>query len=290
MPIATKEISINKKVSVGGSNPFFLIAGPCVIESKDHAYNLAIEIKQTCEKLQISFIFKASYDKANRSSISSYRGPGLKEGLEILRTIKEELDIPVLSDVHETYQIDEAAKTLDIIQIPALLSRQTDLIIGAAKTQKPLNLKKGQFSSPYEMKNAVEKAVSQGNENIILTERGTFFGYNNLVFDIRSIPIMKNWGFPVVIDASHSVQKPGGEGTFSGGEAGFIPYIAKAGTSVGADGVFLEVHENPPKARSDSRNSLKLNELHNLLLSLQELKKAADINSNPHWGIIKNDD
>jgi 2-dehydro-3-deoxyphosphooctonate aldolase (KDO 8-P synthase) len=277
MPITAKEIIINKKVKIGGSNPFFLIGGPCVIENQEHAYYLAKEIKGICEKLQISFIFKASYDKANRSSISSYRGPGLEAGLQILRIIKEELDIPVLSDVHETAQVEKAARVLDVIQIPALLSRQTDLIVEAAQTLKPLNLKKGQFLSPHEMKNVVEKASSQGNENIILTERGTFFGYNNLVFDVRSIPIMKSWGFPVVIDASHSSQKPGGEGTFSGGEAEFIPHIAKAGTSVGADGVFLEAHDNPSEALSDGYNSLNLNDLQSLLASLLQLKKARDV-------------
>jgi len=282
MPIAAKEIIINKKVSIGGFNPFFLIAGPCAIESQDHAFYLAEEIKRICEELKIPFIFKASYDKANRSSISSYRGPGLEAGLRILHSIKKELDIPILSDVHETTQIEKAAHVLDIIQIPALLCRQTDLILEAAKTQRPLNLKKGQLLSPYEMKNVVEKALTQGNENIILTERGTFFGYNNLVFDIRSIPIMKSWGFPVVIDASHSVQRPGGKETFSGGDAEFIPYIAKAGTSVGADGIFLEVHDKPAKALSDSFNSLNLNALRSLLLSLLQLIKATDSDNNPH--------
>ena len=280
MPIVPKEILINEKVKIGGTNPFFLIGGPCVIENQDHAFFMAKEIKKICENLQISFIFKASYDKANRSSISSYRGPGAERGLEILRTIKDELLVPVLSDVHETNQIEKAAQILDVIQIPALLSRQTDLIIEASKTQKPLNLKKGQFLSPHEMKNAVEKALSQGNEKLIITERGTFFGYNNLVFDIRSIPIMKKWGFPVVIDASHSVQKPGGEGSSSGGEAEFIPYKAKAGVSVGADGVFLEVHDNPSQALSDKHNSLILKDLRNLLASLLRLKQARDMNNN----------
>jgi 2-dehydro-3-deoxyphosphooctonate aldolase (KDO 8-P synthase) len=241
---------------------------------------MAKEIKKICEDLQISFIFKASYDKANRSSISSYRGPGAEQGLEILRTIKDELLVPVLSDVHETNQIEKAAQILDVIQIPALLSRQTDLIVEASKTQKPLNIKKGQFLSPHEMKNAVEKALSQGNENLIITERGTFFGYNNLVFDIRSIPVMKKWGFPVVIDASHSVQKPGGEGSSSGGEAEFIPYMAKAGVSVGADGVFLEVHDNPSQALSDKYNSLILKDLRNILASLLRLRQARDMNNN----------
>ena len=280
MPIVPKEILINEKVKIGGTNPFFLIGGPCVIENQDHAFFMAKEIKKICENLQISFIFKASYDKANRSSISSYRGPGAERGLEILRTIKDELLVPVLSDVHETNQIEKAAQILDVIQIPALLSRQTDLIVEAAKTQKPLNLKKGQFLSPHEMKNAVEKALSQGNEKLIITERGTFFGYNNLVFDIRSIPIMKKWGFPVVIDASHSVQKPGGEGNSSGGEAEFIPYKAKAGVSVGADGVFLEVHDNPSQALSDKYNSLLLKDLPNLLTSLLRLRQARDMNNN----------
>jgi len=280
MPIVPKEILINEKVKIGGTNPFFLIGGPCVIENQDHAFFMAKEIKKICENLQISFIFKASYDKANRSSISSYRGPGAERGLEILRTIKDELLVPVLSDVHETNQIEKAAQILDVIQIPALLSRQTDLIVEAAKTQKPLNLKKRQFLSPHEMKNAVEKALSQGNEKLIITERGTFFGYNNLVFDIRSIPIMKKWGFPVVIDASHSVQKPGGEGSSSGGEAEFIPYKAKAGVSVGADGVFLEVHDNPSQALSDKYNSLLLKDLPNLLTSLLRLRQARDMNNN----------
>ena len=280
MPIVPKEILINEKVEIGGTNPFFLIGGPCVIENQEHAFFMAKEIKKICENLKISFIFKASYDKANRSSISSYRGPGAERGLEILRTIKDELHVPVLSDVHETNQIEKAAQVLDVIQIPALLSRQTDLIVEASKTQKPLNLKKGQFLSPQEMKNVVEKALSQGNEKLIITERGTFFGYNNLVLDICSIPIMKKWGFPVVIDASHSVQKPGGEGSSSGGEAEFIPYKAKAGVSVGADGVFLEVHDNPSQALSDKYNSLILKDLRNLLASLLRLKQARDVNNN----------
>lgn len=280
MAIVPKEIILNSHVKIGGTNSFFLICGPCVIENEDHAYSMAKEIKQISSSLQIPFIFKASYDKANRSSLSSFRGPGLQKGLEILRFIKNDLSIPVLSDVHETNQIEAAAQVLDIIQIPAFLCRQTDLVIEAAKTKKPLNLKKGQFLSPEEMKNAVEKALSQGNENIILTERGTSFGYNNLIFDIRSIPIMKKWGFPVVIDASHSIQRPGGEGAFSGGDSEFIPHIAKAGISVGADGIFLEVHDNPPEALSDSHNSLIINKLRTLLASLLHLKKARDMNNN----------
>ena len=273
MPIAAKEISIDQKIKLGAGNSLFLIAGPCVIESHDHAFFMAKEIKKICEDLRIPFIFKASYDKANRSSIQSYRGPGLEKGLEILKRIKKELSVPVLSDVHQISDIEKAAQVLDVIQIPAFLSRQTDLIVEAAKTKKPVNIKKGQFLSPHDMKNALDKALSQGNEKIILTERGAFFGYNNLVFDVRSIPIMKAWGYPVVIDASHSVQRPGGEGASSGGEAEFIPFIASAGISVGADGLFLEVHDNPSQALSDKHNSLIINKLNSLLASLFELKK-----------------
>jgi len=280
MPTDAKEIVINSKVKIGGANPFFLIGGPCVIESQKHALFMAKEINKICRDLQVSFIFKSSYDKANRSSISSYRGPGLEKGLEILSLVKKEVDVPVLSDVHETSQVEKAAQVLDVIQIPAFLCRQTDLIIEAARTRKPLNLKKGQFLSPYEMKNQVDKALSQGNEKIILTERGASFGYNNLVLDIRSIPIMKKWGFPVVIDASHSVQRPGGEGSASGGEPEFIPYLAKAGIAAGADGVFIEIHDNPLEAFSDKYNSLKIKELRGLLASLLRLKKAQDTDDN----------
>jgi len=269
-----KSIRISEDVSVGGAQPLFLIAGPCVIENEEHALDLGREIKKICAGLRIPFIFKASYDKANRSSLESFRGPGLKRGLEILKRVKTELRIPVLSDVHEVAQVEKAAEVLDIIQIPAFLCRQTDLIIEAAKTKKPLNLKKGQFLSPQEMRNAVEKALSQGNERLILTERGTFFGYNNLVFDIRSIPIMKAWGFPVVVDASHLVQKPGGRGVASGGEADFIPYMVSAGSAVGADGLFLEVHDNPAQALSDGPNSLIINKLKDVLRLALRIKRV----------------
>lgn len=272
MTTAAKEIEINARIRIGGRNPLFLIGGPCVIESEGHALSMAQSIKSVCENLKIPFIFKASYDKANRSSIKSYRGPGLEEGLKILQRIKDELHIPVLSDVHETIQVARAAEVLDVIQIPAFLSRQTDLILEAAKTGKPLNIKKGQFLSPHDMKNVIDKALSQENDKLILTERGTFFGYNNLVFDVRSIPTMKQWGFPVVMDASHSVQRPGGEGDFSGGEAEFIPLIAKAGISAGADGLFLEIHDNPSQALSDSRNSFNINKLENFLALCLRIK------------------
>ena len=274
MSSLAKEIKVGKNVMIGGRNTFFLIGGPCVIENEEHAFELAKKIKIICAELQIPFIFKASFDKANRSSLKSYRGPGLKEGLRILEQIKKELDVPVISDVHETSQVQKAAEVLDIIQIPAFLCRQTDLLLEAARSKKPVNIKKGQFLSPEEMKNAVDKILSQGNEDILLTERGTSFGYNNLVFDVRSIPIMREWGFPVVIDASHSVQKPGGKGISSGGEAHFIPYIAKAGISVGADGLFIETHNSPDKALSDGPNSFNIRDLQGMLAQLQRLKKA----------------
>jgi 2-dehydro-3-deoxyphosphooctonate aldolase (KDO 8-P synthase) len=274
MSTAKRDVQISEKIRIGGDHPFFLIGGPCVLESEEHALFLAREIQAICNDLSIPYIFKASYDKANRSSLGSYRGPGFQKGLQILENIKNRLGVPVLSDVHETIQVEKAAQVLDVIQIPALLCRQTDLLIEAARTKKPLNIKKGQFMAPHDMKNVVEKILSQGNENIILTERGTSFGYNHLIFDIRSIPIMKELGFPVVIDASHSVQKPGGKGSYSGGEAEFIPYMAAAGIAVGADGVFLEIHDNPSKALSDGYNSLKLNKLKDVLALILRLKKA----------------
>jgi len=274
MPTDSRDIRISPGVRIGRPGTFFLIAGPCVIESRDRTFRLARRLKSICAKLDVPFIFKASFDKANRSSIRSYRGPGLDRGLEILAEIKAELDIPVLSDVHETAQVAKAAEVLDVIQIPAFLCRQTDLLLAAARTQKPVNVKKGQFLSPYDMKNAVEKIESQGNRKIILTERGTMLGYNNLVVDIRSIPIMKRWGYPVVIDASHSVQKPGGRGSSSGGDREFIPAIARAATSAGADGVFLEVHDEPKAALSDKENALDIKDLKALLESLLRLTKA----------------
>jgi len=276
MNTAAREIEITSTVSVGGENRLFLIGGPCVIESEEHTLHMAKEIKGICENLDLPFIFKASYDKANRSSIESFRGPGLERGLAILNAVKAELNIPVLSDIHETGQVEKAAEVLDVIQIPAFLCRQTDLIVEAAKTKKPLNIKKGQFLSPYEITNVIGKVRSQGNDKILITERGASFGYNTLVFDVRSIPIMKRHGFPVVIDATHSVQKPGGEGKASGGEAEFIPHVARAGISVGADGLFLEVHDNPSQALSDSRNSFNLNDLHIFCASLLRLKKTVD--------------
>jgi 2-dehydro-3-deoxyphosphooctonate aldolase (KDO 8-P synthase) len=277
MPIAspkTKKIKISERVTIGGGGPLFLIAGPCVIESEEHALSLARQVKEICDRLGIAFIFKASYDKANRSSVKSFRGPGLEKGLKILRRVKEEAGVPVLSDVHETSQVAPAAEVLDVLQIPAFLCRQTDLIVEAARTQRPLNLKKGQFLSPQEMENVVEKAASQGNDSVLLTERGTFFGYNNLVFDVRSIPVMKQWGQPVVLDATHLVQRPGGRGVASGGEAEFIPTMVRAGVAAGADGLFLEVHDYPERALSDGYNSLNINELESILGVAMRIRDA----------------
>jgi 2-dehydro-3-deoxyphosphooctonate aldolase (KDO 8-P synthase) len=273
MPTAASAVRISPDVRIGGGR-LFLIAGPCVIESRRHAFALALRAKKVCAKLGLPFIFKASFDKANRSSADSFRGPGLKKGLAILAEIKRELGVPVLSDVHEAAQVEAAAEVLDVLQIPAFLCRQTDLLLAAARTGKPVNVKKGQFLSPRDMKNAVDKIRSQGNEKIILTERGTMFGYNNLVVDFRSIPIMRSFGVPVAIDASHSVQKPGAEGASSGGEREFIPLIARAGVAAGADGVFIEIHDKPERARSDRFNSFHVNELEALCRGLLRLREA----------------
>lgn len=279
MLTVAKEIKINDSLTLGGP-PLFLIGGPCVLESRDHAFRLAGEISAICQDLHVPFVFKASFDKANRSSIDAFRGPGLEEGLQILQEIKQAFGIPVLSDVHEAAQIPKAAEVLDILQIPALLCRQTDLVTAAADSGKPLNIKKGQFMSPAEIGNVVEKAARRGNQLLLLTERGTSFGYRNLVVDIRSIPIMKALGYPVVIDASHSVQQPGGMGTSSGGEAEFIPTIARAGIAAGCDGLFCEIHDHPGEALSDKYNSLNLNKLRILLRSLIKLRETTiEINS-----------
>lgn len=274
MPTASKGIEIAPGIEAGGEGPLLVVAGPCVLENEAHAVFLAREIAAICASLGVPYIFKASFDKANRSSGSSFRGPGLEKGLAILRTVKREAGVPVLSDVHETSQVDRAAEVLDVIQIPALLCRQTDLIHAAARTMKPLNIKKGQFLAPADMRHVLDKALDAGNCKIMLTERGTSFGYNNLVFDVRSIPVMRSFGYPVLIDASHSVQKPGGEGARSGGDVEFIPYVAMAGVAVGADGLFLEVHDDPAAALSDRHNSLNINKMKGLLATLLRIRGA----------------
>ena len=266
----TKEIRIGD-LKAGGENALFLIAGPCVIEDEKITLYSAEVIKKVCDKLDIPFIFKSSYDKANRSSIQSFRGVGLKKGLAVLEKVKRTHSVPVLSDVHSVDEAKEAAGVLDIIQIPAFLCRQTDLVVEAAKTGKPINIKKGQFISPWEMKNVIEKIESTGNKNIFLTERGTFFGYNNLVVDMKSIPIMRGFGYPVVFDVTHSLQLPGGLGKSSGGLREFIPYLARAAVACGCDGIFMEVHPQPEHALCDGPNMVALRDLPRLLQQLKDI-------------------
>jgi 2-dehydro-3-deoxyphosphooctonate aldolase (KDO 8-P synthase) len=256
---------------LGGKNPLFLIAGPCVIESESHARKMAEAIAKITSDAGIPYIFKASYDKANRSSSKSFRGPGAKEGLRILAKIKSDLKLPVLTDIHEREQAAPAGEVVDILQIPAFLSRQTDLLEAAAKTNRIVNVKKAQFLSPWDMKNVVDKLAATGNDNIMLTERGATFGYQNLVVDVRSFPIMKKFGYPVIFDATHSVQLPGGQGNASGGQPEFIEPLARAAVAAGVDGVFLETHDNPAEALSDGPNALPLAQLPQLLARLKEL-------------------
>ena len=271
----TKEIRIGN-LQLGGRNPLFLIAGPCVIENENITISTAKEIKKVCHKLNVPFVFKSSYDKANRSSLNSFRGPGFKKGLALLRKVKETVNVPILSDVHSEKEVKEAAETVDIIQIPAFLCRQTDLILEAAKTGKPVNVKKGQFMAPWDMENAVKKIESTGNRKIFLTERGTTFGYNNLVVDMKSLPIMRRFGYPIVFDVTHSVQLPGGLGTSSGGLREFIPYLARAAVACGCNGIFLEVHPTPDKALCDGPNTFPLKKLAGLLKDLKKIDSVVN--------------
>lgn len=253
---------------------FFVISGPCVIESEKMTMYIAEKLKKIVEQLDIEFYFKASFDKANRTSINSYRGPGIEEGLRILKLVKDTYQLKICTDIHEPWQAEKVAEVADIIQIPAFLCRQTDLLIAAGKTGKIVNVKKAQFLAPWDMKNVIAKVESTGNKNIILCERGSSFGYNNLVVDMTSIPEMKKIGYPVVIDATHSVQKPGGKGTSTGGNREYVPYLAKAAIAAGADGIFMEVHPEPDKALSDGANSVRLDEVKDML---KEVKKIYDI-------------
>ena len=267
------------KVRFGPGAPLFLIAGPCVIESEGHALMMAEKLGAVAGELGVPYIFKASYDKANRTSVASYRGPGLKNGLKILAKIKKKTGLAVLTDVHQASEVEAAAEVCDILQIPAFLSRQTDLLVAAGKSGRVVNIKKGQFLSPAEMGNAAEKVASTGNEKIILTERGNSFGYQNLVVDMRSFPMMRKFGYPVVFDATHSVQLPGGEGKSSGGQPEFIEPLARAGVAAGVDGIFLEVHDNPGKALSDGSNALALGQFRALMekiVALGELVRKWD--------------
>ena len=257
-----------ENIQVGPGQPLLLLAGPCVLESEAMAREVATETKAICTRLGINFVFKASFDKANRTSISSFRGPGLNKGLEILARLRQDLHLPIVSDIHEPAQARPAGEVLDIIQIPAFLCRQTDLVYGAAKTGKPVNVKKGQFMAPEDMKNVIGKMEEAGNPNLALTERGASFGYHNLVVDMRSFPIMRQFGYPVIFDATHSVQLPGGMGNTTGGQREFIPYLARAAAASGVDGFFMEVHDNPPEGLSDSTNMLYLSSLEGLLKDL----------------------
>ncbi len=261
----------------GENNPLVLIAGPCVIEAEKDCCQLAEKIKNIAVKANIPFIFKASFDKANRSSIKSYRGPGVEKGIKVLSKIKKEIGVPILSDVHCCNEIDIVQEVLDIIQIPAFLCRQTDLLLHAAKTGKPINIKKGQFLAPWDVEHIAEKVLSTGNKNIIFTERGAMFGYNNLVTDMRSIVIMKKMGFPVVFDATHSVQLPGGMGSTSGGQREMIEPLTNAAVSVGCDGLFIETHEKPEEALSDSATMLPLERLLPLLKKAIRIRDAISI-------------
>lgn len=266
----TQEMKIGS-VTMGGENPLAVIAGPCVIESRDHAMDCAGRLKEIFNKATIPFIFKASYDKANRTSIDSFRGPGIEDGLRVLADIKKELAVPVLSDVHKEEEVAPAAEVLDVLQIPAFLCRQTDFVLKAAQTGKPVNIKKGQFLAPWDMKHVVDKFKSTGNENVSLTERGFMFGYNNLVVDMRSLVVMREFGCPVVFDCTHSLQLPGGQGSKSGGQREWVPPLTRAAVAVGVDALFMEVHPDPDNAPSDGPNMIKMDTLPDLLEQVKEL-------------------
>lgn len=253
---------------------FSLIAGPCVIESEEMVLDIAARMKEITDELNIPYTFKASFDKANRTSIHGFRGPGIEEGLRVLQRVKDCFGIPVCTDIHEPWQADAVAKVCDIIQIPAFLCRQTDLLVAAARTGKCINIKKAQFLAPWDMKNCIEKVRESGNQNVMLCERGTSFGYNTLVVDMTGLRVMKQFGVPVIFDATHSVQKPGGNGTSTGGNREFVEYLAKAAVAVGVDGLFMETHPDPDHAKSDGPNMVPLGEMRSLLVKLQKVYEA----------------
>ena len=259
--------------SIGGDNPLVLIAGPCVLENQEHALTLAEALQDIALRVGVGLVFKASYDKANRTSVTSYRGPGLDKGLQILQTVKEKTGLPILSDIHDVSQVKPAAEVLDILQIPAFLSRQTDLLVAAGESGRVVNIKKGQFQAPWDIENAIGKVLSTGNDQILLTERGSSFGYNNLVSDMRSLVIMRQTGYPVVFDATHSVQLPGGAGSASSGQREFVAPLSRAAVATGVDALFWEVHENPAKALCDGPNSLQLDSVEGLLRQMLALDK-----------------
>jgi len=261
-------------IVIGGKNPLCFIVGPCVIETENLTLRIAERLKKSSDTLNIPLIFKSSYDKANRTSIKSYRGPGLKKGLRILQKVKNETGMPVLSDIHSVEELPYAEEVLDILQIPAFLCRQTDLIVATAKTGKPINIKKGQFLAPWDVKNIIDKVLSTGNNNIIITERGTSFGYNNLIVDFRGLPIMRSFGHPVIFDVTHSLQLPGGQGSSSGGQREFAEPLARAAVAVGVDGLFMEVHPEPGRALCDGPNMLSIDEFPSLIQRLIEIKEV----------------
>lgn len=266
------KVKVNS-VEIGGGNPLVLIAGPCVLEKERQALEIAEELKKVASRLEFPLIFKASYDKANRSSIYSYRGPGIKKGMSILKKVKEKIGLPILSDVHCQEEIDEVKDILDIIQVPAFLCRQTDFVTAIARTRKAINIKKGQFLAPWDIKNIIEKITTYNNHRILITERGSSFGYNNLVVDMRGLVIMSRFGYPVIFDATHSVQLPGGKGDSSGGQREFVPYLSQGAAAVGIDGLFLEVYPNPDKAPCDGPNSIALGELEDMLKRIKEIDR-----------------
>ena len=261
------------KLKLGAGHPLFVIAGPCVIESERHTLMMAERLARIARDLRIPYIFKASFDKANRTSLRSYRGPGLERGLQVLARVKKEIGVPVLTDVHEPAQVAPAAEVSDVIQIPAFLCRQTDLLLEAGRSRAVVNIKKGQFLSPWDIRHVIEKVASYGNHRILVTERGSTFGYNNLVVDIRGLAIMRGFGFPVILDVTHALQLPGGEGDKSGGQPQFINTLARAGVAAGVDGVFMEVHNRPDRALSDGANSLPLRRFEDLVRNLRDLGK-----------------
>ena len=258
---------------LGKGNPLILMDGPCVLEGYERSLMIGKKAKAICDELGIPYVFKASFDKANRSSINSFRGPGIDEGLKILAQIKKDLGVPVVTDIHEPWHADKAAEVVDILQIPAFLCRQTDLVYAAAKTGKTVNVKKAQFLAPWDMKNVITKVEEAGNQNLMLTERGSSFGYNTLVTDMRGLAVMRELGYPVVMDATHSVQIPGGQGTFSGGQSQYVPHMARAAAAIGIDALFLEVHDNPAEALSDGPNMVQLDNLKKLLQDVITIDK-----------------
>ncbi|MER3433501.1 MAG: 3-deoxy-8-phosphooctulonate synthase [Leptolyngbya sp. ERB_1_1] len=272
-----QQVKITENLLIGDQQPLTLISGPCVIESADFTLKMADEIRKICDRLNISFIFKSSFDKANRTSIDSFRGQSLESGLAILQRVKQAIGVPVLTDIHESYQAAPVADVVDVLQIPAFLCRQTDLLVAAAATGKAVNVKKGQFLAPWDMKNVVRKLEEAGTQNILLTERGTSFGYNTLVVDFRSLPQLRSLGYPVVFDATHSVQMPGGQGTSSGGQRHFVPYLTRAAAAIGIDALFMEVHENPDVALSDGPNMVPLAELENVLKQVLSIRSALEM-------------